>query len=338
MKEPHNPLGSQDIAGARRQRVSEDQTRLQGSPADGLEMREKSEPGGISDSSAYRLIDFGDGYRLESLGNYLVQRPCPAAEGYRRQKPHLWTNVDASFERRGNGQGEWFFHRPWPQELCWTLHSFRLDIRATPFGHLGLFPEQKENWDWVTTTVKRIQNHPGIHTVQALNLFAYTGGSTLAAAVGGANVVHVDASKPSVEAAKRNAGHSGLHDAPIRYITDDARAFVERENRRGNRYQMIILDPPAYGHGIKSQGKKGQGWRIQRDLWPLLENCFRLLHLETGALLLTGHSELGPDEIVPQLARLAPWKMHCEYGRMRVKDFSGRSLDSGFFIRATWNL
>lgn len=290
----------------------------------------------LVESFGYRLIDFGDGYRLESLREYVIQRPCPAAEGIRKRYPSLWRSIDASYQRYGKGKGGWEFHHPWPDGLCWNVQSLRLDLRATPFGHLGVFPEQQENWSWLTNTAKALRanalHSDALHSdVHGLNLFAYTGGSTLAVASAGAKVVHVDAAKPSVESAKRNATLSGLQHASIRYITDDAREFVAREQRRGNKYHLLILDPPAYGHG-----NKGRNWRIDRDLWPLIENSLSLMTPEKGAILLTGHSEPGPENIVPWLLQITPWKLDVQYGRMSIQDRAGRSLDSGFFIRATW--
>lgn len=278
-----------------------------------------------SSSTDFYLADFGEGRRLDAIGDYFVDRPCPAADGIVRRQPSHWDEAHARFVRQGGSGGEWSFAKPWPVDAVWSVCGIRLQLRPTPFGHLGVFPEQLDNWLWLQ------QFLPPLPARRVLNLFAYTGGSSLVAAAAGAEVVHVDAARPNVEAAKINAELSELSSAPIRYLTEDARKFVARELRRGNHYDVIILDPPAYGHAAQ-----GKAWRLERDLWPLLEGCIKLLSKDHGALLCTGHSQLGPPEIIQWLHQSVPWDFHSAAGRMKTFDQNKRKLDAGHYVRMTW--
>ncbi len=214
-----------------------------------------------------------------------------------------------------------------------------MPARPTPFGHIGLFPEQAANWQWIDRTIREIAGREiagreiaGRGTPRVLNLFGYTGASSLAAAAAGAEVAHVDAAKPNVEAARAAAEASGLGEAPIRYLVDDARKFAAREVRRERVYDLVILDPPAYGHG-----HRGVPWRLERDLWPLLEDCLGLIPRHSGALLVTGHSaEVGPAEIRRWLGRFRFPRLEFDSGRAGLRDLSGRFLDAGFYVRAVW--
>lgn len=273
---------------------------------------------------SYQLVDFGDGRKLEALGEYRVERPSPAAvDASRRDRG--WQATDATFRRTRGDNGRWQFRTPWP-EPCWVRWgAFVLESRPTPFGHLGFFPEQAANWRWIESQM-RLRQQPRV-----LNLFAYTGGSTLAAAIAGASVTHVDAARPNVEAAKSNAVASGLGEAPIRFIVEDARKYVGREIRRRRSYNLVILDPPAYGHGVR-----GKAWRLSRDVWPLLDDCRQLLE-PGGQILLTGHSpDVGPREVRRWLGR-QPERVALESGRLGVRDLSDRQLDAGFYCRMTWD-
>ena len=236
----------------------------------------------------YQLLDFGDGRKLERLGAYVVDRPCRAAEGVRRKQPRQWGKAAARFEIDRSNQGHWVCPQPLSPE--WMLHhgSLTFQLKLTPFGHVGIFVEQARNWDWVIRCVRRAKQ-----PLNVLNLFAYTGGTTLAAASAGAQVCHVDASKSAVAQAKENARHSGLGDAPIRWIVDDVSAFVRREVRRKNQYDAIILDPPSYGHGPKNEV-----WKLTDHLPKLLQGCRQLLSSHRAFVLLTCHTPgYGPAEL-----------------------------------------
>jgi 23S rRNA (cytosine1962-C5)-methyltransferase len=224
-------------------------------------------------SNQYVLLDFGDGRKLERFGSLFLDRPSPAAANVERTNPSLWEDVAARFvpvdgsASSGCGpRGRWIERVPVPADWIVEHAPLRFELRNCDSGHVGLFPEQAENWDWIARQVSAIRAHDDDFRPRVLNLFAYTGASTLAAAAAGADVVHVDAAKSTVAWARRNAALSGLADAPIRWIAEDAPRFVAREQKRGNRYHGIILDPPSYGHG-----PAGQLWQIDRDLPDLLD-------------------------------------------------------------------
>ena len=205
-----------------------------------------------------------------------------------------------------------------------------MPVRPTPFGHIGVFPEQFDNWNWIQASQPprdRRETRP-----MALNLFAYTGASTIALALAGYDVVHVDAAKPNVSAAKDAVDANGLAAATIRYMVDDAAKFTARELRRKRKYQNIVLDPPAYGHT-----PKGKTWRIERDVWPLLENCLRLVDPDGFRLLITGHSpQVVAADVIHFLRRASIIKQRSvqfDSGRSTLNDLSGRSLDAGFYVR-----
>lgn len=214
----------------------------------------------------YEVIDTSKGEKLERWGDYLLVRPDPQVIWDTQKEHNGWRTRNAHYHRSKKGGGEWeFFNLP----EQWQIHYNNLTFQLKPFSfkHTGLFPEQAANWDWFSDLIQNA-NRP----VKVLNLFAYTGGATLAAAAAGASVTHVDASKGMVGWAKENAVSSGLKDASIRWIVDDCRKFVEREIRRGNHYDAIIMDPPSYG-----RGPKGEIWKIEDAIHPLVQLCAQLL-------------------------------------------------------------
>ncbi len=255
-----------------------------------------------------------------------MDRPSPAAEPHRRRL-RTWSDVDAHFDA---GTKRWTFHRPWPDALELNCGAFAMPIQPTPFGHIGIFPEQQPNWQWLRKRVDSHRHHDAA-PLQALNLFGYTGASSLAVAAAGGKVAHVDAAKPNVLAAKRAATAAGCDDS-IRFLTDDASKFVARELRRQRQYDLIILDPPAYGHG-----PSGKAWRLERDLWPLLQQCLELLTAPVRQLLLTGHSEqIGSGEVATWLRQQVGPDIQIAAGRSGLPDAAQRKLDCGFFVRAVW--
>ena len=214
----------------------------------------------------YEVIDCSKGEKLERWGDYILVRPDPQVIWDTPRKEKGWHKMNAHYHRSKKGGGEWEFF-DLPQQ--WSIHYRSLTFQLKPFSfkHTGLFPEQAANWDWFSELIKKAGR-----TVKVLNLFAYTGGATIAAAAAGASVTHVDASKGMVTWAKENAASSGLADAPIRWIVDDCVKFVEREIRRGNHYDAIIMDPPSYG-----RGPKGEIWKIEESIHPLVKLCAQLL-------------------------------------------------------------
>lgn len=231
----------------------------------------------------YKLIDSGNFQKLEQVGPFKFVRPSPQAVWTPRLSSEVWKNVDATFSRFSGGDGKWTIHsKQLPKK--WTIEQgpVKLVISLTDFGHLGLFPEQDANWDRLHTLIKE---RKGDQELQVLNLFAYTGGSTLACATAGAKVVHLDASKTSVNWARENADASGASAAPVRWIVDDVQKFVEREVRRENKYHGIILDPPSFGRGTNNEV-----WQIEDHLVPLLDNLKKLLADDHLFVLLSSHS------------------------------------------------
>ena len=275
----------------------------------------------------YALIDYGERRKLERFGEIWVDRPCPAAE----QPPWLprqqWPSERLTFHRRTSQRGEWVAERGVPD--CWiaSIGAQLFELRTTPSGQVGVFPEQAPNWRWLR---QLITGHANPSPVRVLNLFAYTGGSTLAAASAGAAVTHVDAAHSVVAWARQNAQLGGLEAAPIRWIVDDARKFVSRELRRKNRYDLIVLDPPSYGHG-----KRGESWRIERDLPALLTECGRLLNSDALGLLITAHtpgySPAGLHRLVVEHIDPTAWQWHA--GPVELSDAEGRVLPSGIVVR-----
>ena len=214
----------------------------------------------------YEVIDTSNGEKLERWGKYILLRPDPQVLWDTPKKNPAWKRLNAHYHRSKKGGGEWeFFDLP----EQWSIHYKDLTFHLKPFSfkHTGLFPEQAANWDWFSDLIQKA-NLP----IKVLNLFAYTGGATCAAAKAGASVTHVDASKGMVTWAKENAQASGLADAPIRWIVDDCVKFVEREIRRGNHYDAIIMDPPSYG-----RGPKGEIWKIEEKIHPFIALCEQLL-------------------------------------------------------------
>lgn len=203
----------------------------------------------------YELLDASDGERLERWGKYILIRPDPQIIWHGEKKHPLWKKADAVYRRSSKGGGEWIKNEVPAQ---WNIKYGELEFALKPMGfkHTGIFPEQAVNWDWFGSLI-----NDAARPVKVLNLFAYTGGATVAAAKAGASVTHVDASKGMVAMAKENAALCGLKDAPIRYIVDDCRKFVEREIRRGNKYDGIIMDPPSYG-----RGPSGEVWQLENSI------------------------------------------------------------------------
>lgn len=214
----------------------------------------------------YEVLDTSAGEKLERWGSYILVRPDPQVIWDTPHRAPEWKRKNAHYHRSSRGGGQWeFFDLPQQWEISYDDLRFRL--KPFHFKHTGLFPEQAANWDWVRERISQAGR-----PVKVLNLFAYTGGATLACASAGASVVHVDASKGMVTWAKENAVVSGLADAPVRYLVDDCVKFVEREIRRGNRYDAVIMDPPSYG-----RGPKGEVWKIEEKIFPLIELCTKLL-------------------------------------------------------------
>ncbi len=290
------------------------------------------------DASQYQLLDFGQGRKLEQFGPLILDRVSPAAEGEELSDPASWQQSHFRFLRQRADQGQWVANQALPAELGrlqkdglpapWVIQhkELQLELSLTPSGHVGLFPEQAINWDWLSR-----QLAAGKKPLKVLNLFAYTGGSTLTAAASGAEVVHVDAARNTVAWARRNAELCGLEKAPIRWICEDCLKFVQRELRRGNQYDAVIMDPPSYGHG-----PEGQSWKIERDLGPLLDACAELTRDGRRFMLLTCHSPgYGPAELHALLTDhvFGSCQQGGDASLLTIESVDGRGLPSGVVAR-----
>jgi 23S rRNA (cytosine1962-C5)-methyltransferase len=273
----------------------------------------------------YGLIDSGNGRKLERYGDYRFVRPEPQA---------MWAPATSGWDAHGEfvpgsddeGGGRWTFARPVPREgwpLRWT--DVRFTAQTTPFRHLGFFPDMAPVWNWMR------ERTAGAASPAVMNLFGYTGVGTLAMAASGARMVHVDASRKSVEAARANATLSAMTDRPVRWIVDDAAKFVAREVRRGRRYDGILLDPPKYG-----RGPDGEVWQLERDLPGLIADCRRLLDAESRFLFLTVYairmSALAIGELLNQ--HFADLGGRIECGELAVREEArGLLLPTAIFAR-----
>lgn len=216
----------------------------------------------------YELIDASGGEKLERWGDVILVRPDPQIVWNTERSAPQWKNADARYIRSSSGGGHWQSFKKLPPSWTVSYHGLKFGIKPMGFKHTGLFPEQAANWDWFSDIIRASRRG----SVNVLNLFAYTGGATVAASDAGASVCHVDAAKGMVSWAKENAELSGLKDRPVRYIVDDVKKFVRREIRRGRKYDGIIMDPPSYG-----RGPGGEVWKIENELFGLIELCLDVL-------------------------------------------------------------
>lgn len=228
----------------------------------------------------YELLDSGHGRKLERFGAVVLARPCASAVWAPTLPASRWDEAHAWFDRDGGNQ--WTLRQPLPESWDVTIEGIVFRLSTTSFGHLGVFPEQAASWRWLRTLSAGQRNGDPL---EVLNLFAYSGGSTLACARGGASVCHLDASRGMVTRARENAGLNKLGSAPIRWIIDDVTKFLQRESRRGKGYDGIILDPPSFG-----RGKQGEVFKIERDLLPILDLLRPLLGRSPRFILLSCHS------------------------------------------------
>jgi 23S rRNA (cytosine1962-C5)-methyltransferase len=280
----------------------------------------------------YELLDSGNEEKLERFGSVVLSRPDPQALWEKKMPTPEWRKAHGWYERSGKG-GKWHMKEGTPKEWNMSYGGLQFLLKPTSFKHTGIFPEQAPNWEWIDS---RIRTNGGISNggrVKVLNLFGYTGGATLAAAHAGAEVVHLDASKTAVTWAKENAELSGLKDAPIRYITEDAQAFVRRELKRGNRYDGIIMDPPAFGHGPKDEL-----WKIEEHFLPFLGSCKKLLSEKPLFFLVNGYAAGYSHHAFRYNLEslLSDFGGEVESGELTIEESkTGRVLPSGIYAR--WN-
>jgi len=270
----------------------------------------------------YELLDSGDGRKLERFGEVVTARPCAQAT-WPRQYPEAWSTATAVFDRE----------RGWsspagadvPESWVVAINDINLRLKPTPAGHLGVFPETRELWGRITQMLAS----PGASDTSVLNLFAYSGGATLAAARAGCAVCHLDASRSMVNRARENAALNGLDAAPIRWIVEDVGKFLGREYRRGRRYEAIMLDPPSFGHGAK-----GEQYRIDRDLVPTLEQCAQVLAEKPAFVLLTSHTQGVTAAQLQSVMRDVLGAGDFTSGSMQLTGAPGvRTVESGLWMR-----
>ena len=261
----------------------------------------------------YELLDASDGERLERWGSYILRRPDPQILWKNVARHAAWKQADAVYKRSSKGGGEWTKNHL-PAQWNISYKQLRFVLKPMGFKHTGLFPEQAANWEWFSERIAKAGR-----PIKVLNLFAYTGGATIAAASAGASVVHVDASKGMVAQAKENAALSGLSEAPIRYIVDDCKKFVEREIRRGNRYDAVIMDPPSYG-----RGPSGEIWKIEESVDELVGLTASLLSDQPLFFLINSYT-----------TGLSPMAMQYILGLKVAARFGGRMDAQELGLRAT---
>ncbi|HTU24454.1 MAG TPA: class I SAM-dependent methyltransferase [Pirellulales bacterium] len=276
----------------------------------------------------YQLVDFGAGRKLERFGPFLIDRPAPAAASAVPADPSAWPTAAARYERSAAADGKWTVAVDMPPAWQISWRQLTLELRLTEFGHLGVFPEHAECWPWLFDQIARAGRPWTV-----LNLFAYTGGASLAMAAAGARVVHVDSARSSVSWARRNAEQSGLSAAPIRWIVEDAAKFVRRELVRGNRYDAVLLDPPSYGHG-----PKGEPWKVAVGLPALLRDCFALAGGRPRFVLLSCHTpDFGTQEARDSLQAAAGDAVgRVVTTRVELSSTDGRRMPSG--VVARWEI
>ena len=266
----------------------------------------------------YEVLDTSNGEKLERWGDYFLVRPDPQVLWDTPKKLRQWKKPNGHYHRSHKGGGQWeFFDLP----KTWDIQYKELKFHLQPFSfkHTGLFPEQAVNWDWFSDKIRKA-NRP----IKVLNLFAYTGGATLAAAAAGASVTHVDASKGMVNWAKENAQLSGLREKPIRWLVDDCVKFVEREIRRGNHYDGIIMDPPSYG-----RGPKGEIWKIEEKIYPFIELCTKILSDDPLFFLVNSYTT-GLQPAV--LTYMLETQVAAKFGGKEVSDEIGLPVSSNGLV------
>lgn len=275
----------------------------------------------------YQILDSGYFKKLEQVGPFLLERPAPGAIWRPRLEKDVWAKVDAKFTRFSGGHGKWTkINRSMPAQWSISIEGLKFQIEMTDFGHLGIFPEHLSCLTKVQAPIREAK-----HPFKVLNLFAYTGWASIALARAGAEVTHVDASKTSVAWARKNAELNGLDQAPIRWIVDDVRKFCEREKRRGVRYDGIILDPPSFGRGVK-----GEVWKIERDLIPLLDLLSEIKN-DSAYILLSSHSAgHTPLALENLLKDFSPSSLESD--EMALMSETGIPLPSGGYAFGSWNL
>ena len=283
----------------------------------------------------YELLDTGEGEKLERYGSYYLRRPDPEAIWNKKEKATFWDKAELKFIREGT-KNKWIIKNGIPNSWNIAFGNLTFSIKPTSFKHTGLFPEQLPNWEWTKRLIKneelRIKNlNKESQKISVLNLFAYTGGATLACAQAGAEVCHVDGSKKVVDWARENAKLSGLENAPIRWITEDVLVFLKREIKRGHKYDAIIMDPPSFGHGPKDEL-----WKIEENFLELMDLCKKILSDNPVFVLINGYtagySAIAYENNLKEMMK--DYNGDIEIGELTIEETgSDRLLPCGIFAR-----
>ena len=250
------------------------------------------------DLNEYELLDMANGEKLEKWGEYILIRPDPQIVWDKKTNPKLWEKADAKYIRSNTGGGHWEKYSKIDENWSIKYKNLVFNLKPMGFKHTGLFPEQAVNWDYIISKIS--QRTKKNQEVKVLNLFAYTGGATVAALSAGASVCHVDSSQGMVNWAKENVSSSGLRERPVRFLVDDVVKFVNREIRRNNKYDMIIMDPPSYG-----RGKNGEVWSIEKDINNLLCLCSKILSDNPISVIINTYTGGLSGTIIENVAKLA---------------------------------
>ena len=249
----------------------------------------------------YKIIDMANGQKLEKWGKITLSRPDPQIIWNEKSFPNLWKEADAIYERSKSGGGSWKYNKKLPESWKIKYKNLTFNIKPMGFKHTGLFPEQAVNWDWMINKIKSEKRE-----IKVLNLFAYTGGATVACLSAGASVCHVDSSKGMVLLAKENVHSSGLEDKKVRFIIDDVNKFVQREIRRGNLYDAIVMDPPSYGRGAK-----GEIWQFENNIYDLVNLCTKVLSKNPLFFLINSYTTGISSTVLGNILNLTVLKKHA---------------------------
>ena len=267
----------------------------------------------------YEILDMANGEKLERWGNIYLIRPDPQIIWKDKSYPEKWKKADARYSRSNTGGGSWSYQKRLPEAWQVKYKDLIFNIKPMGFKHTGLFPEQAVNWDWMINKIKGANRE-----IKVLNLFAYTGGATVACSYAGASVCHVDSSKGMVAWAKENVASSGLAERPVRFIIDDVMKFVQREIRRGNKYDGIIMDPPSYG-----RGKNGEVWQFENNIADLVDLCSGVLSDEPLFFLINSYTTGISSKVLENIMTL---KLHMKKGKYSSGEIGLPMKDSSLVL------
>ena len=273
-----------------------------------------------SEWKEYKILDMAEGQKLERWGDVILARPDPQIIWKDKSYPKKWKEINATYHRSKTGGGAWQFNKKIPKQ--WQIHYKNLTFNIKPMGfkHTGLFPEQAVNWDWMINKIKSEKRE-----IKVLNLFAYTGGATVACLSAGASVCHVDSSKGMTTWAKENVISSGLEDKKVRFIVDDVVKFVNREIRRGNKYDAIVMDPPSYGRGAK-----GEVWQFEENIYDLVELCTKVLSDAPLFFLINSYTTGISSTVLKNILNITVEKNHK--GKVECGEIANGTFDLQIFI------